>query len=269
MKVSHSIILTSLLVFSLQANDSDKWQQFHSEKALEGLDSEFEDSKPAKPKVIVKEKIVYKDKPVEVEKIIYKDKPVEVEKIVEVEKVVYRDRPTKEALNTPEPKQSTQRKYNTLYVDIAVPNDPTFVSDYLTLTERAGGLDWRKVDKMMLTAPNKGPFTITVSGKIELPQEISSDRIYIKPIVGPMIKELKVDGTAWTTTELNMLNSYKKTHTLPYSVSWTSSSWRNPKDFMKNVKNTLPTMRFLVSNKPIARGEKKEFMPARIFINQH
>ena len=247
----YSLIFSLFLVSSLHAKDAKMWQTVQADNAFKGLDAEFEE----KPQVLVKEKIVYKER------------PVEVEKIVEIEKIVYRDKPVKEPVQ--EQAKNTGRKYQTLFVDITVPNDPTFISDYVHLTERAGGLDWRKIDKLMLTAPARGPYSITVTGQIELPAEINSDRIYIKPIVGPMISELMVDGTSWTTSELNIINSYKKTNTLPFSISWKTGYYtNNPKSFMDNVKKNLPTMRFLVSNKPVERGEKKEFMPARIFITQ-
>jgi len=76
--------------------------------ALRGLDCEFEDctpkvSKPIEPKVIVKEKIIYRDRPVEVEKVIVK------------EKIVYRDKPVV-VTNTNQVKtQNNGRVYNSSF----------------------------------------------------------------------------------------------------------------------------------------------------------
>ena len=116
-------ITLSLLTMATLATASDYSRaNSASADALRGLDCEFEDcspkfSKPVEPKVIVKEKVVYRDRPVE--KIVYKDRPVEVEKIVVKEKVVYRDRPKPTTVVAPEeipaPAQADKRVYDAVF----------------------------------------------------------------------------------------------------------------------------------------------------------
>ncbi len=89
------ITLSILFLSQLSAeSDFDRANRVAAESA-KNLDCEFEECKPEPPKVIIKEKIVVKEKKVPVfiikERVVYKDRPVE--KVVVKEKIVYRDRP--------------------------------------------------------------------------------------------------------------------------------------------------------------------------------
>ena len=105
-------ITLSLLSIAMLANASD-YSRANSAAAdaLNDLDCDFEDCSKkvvVQPKVIVKEKIIYKDRPVE--KVIYRDR--------EVEKVVYRDKPTSKKQTTTI-SDKNKRIYNTTF-DIPV-----------------------------------------------------------------------------------------------------------------------------------------------------
>lgn len=108
------IILPLLAIFVL-ANASDYSRaNSASAEALRGLDCEFEDCTPVAPpppKIIVKEKVIYKDRPVivEKEKVIYRDRPI----IIQKEKVIYRDREVQRA--TKPVHQSQKRESKRLY----------------------------------------------------------------------------------------------------------------------------------------------------------
>ena len=126
------IILSLLAITALSQGSDFSRANSAAAEAMKGLDCEFEDctpkfSKPVAPKVIVKEKIIYRDRPVEVEKVIVK------------EKVVYRDRPTKTAVTpeiVPAPAQAGQRVYDATF-DIPV-------------VGVVGSSIWRKTEKFFI-----------------------------------------------------------------------------------------------------------------------
>ncbi|MEA2072888.1 MAG: hypothetical protein U9O86_04825 [Campylobacterota bacterium] len=256
-------LLGLLLMSTISANDYSR-ANTAADKSLRDLDCEFEDcsKKAPEPKVIIKEKIV--ERPVVVEKVVYKERPAKVETVV-VEKVVYKDRPIQK---TDKPQKiDSNRIYKKLYVDISVPNDPTFLSDFLYITPRAGGIDWNRIKKMCLSAPTRGPYTVKVTGMMEVPENITSDRIYVQPVAKKITNYLNIDGTPWNTQELNIKNAYKKSKAIPFNFTYTSKYYHhNINDFFKDIEALLPNVRFLISNKPVNRGEKKEFGEAKIFI---
>ena len=113
-------ITLSLLTIVILANASDSSRaNSAATDALKGLDCEFDDCsekviEQPKPKVVVKEKIVYKDKPVEKiivqEKVVYKDR--------EIEKIVYRDRPIPKTVEPVAPDKN--RRIYSITFDIPV-----------------------------------------------------------------------------------------------------------------------------------------------------
>jgi len=241
------IILVLSILLSSQVFAQSDFNRANSaaEKAAKALDCEFEDCEE-KPKVIIKEKIVpiilIHDNVIIKEKIIYKDRRVNTH-----QKSYYRD-----------------RLYDTLLVDISVPNDPTFISDYVHVTDGAGGLNWNAIKSEFMGASDRGPFKIKLTGMIELPRGIDAQRIYIKPILGPMNSSLKVDGISWNIKEINMLNAYSDTRVIPFSFTM-SYSW-SKKGFIQEIEKYLPRVRFLVSNKPQNRGEQKHFVQTKVFV---
>ena len=101
-------IMLSLLSVFVLVNGSDFDRAISaSANAMGSLDCEFEECSKPEPKVIVKEKVIYRDRPVVVEKVVVKEKVVYRDKPVEVEKVVYRDR---EVQRAPEPAHQSQRR---------------------------------------------------------------------------------------------------------------------------------------------------------------
>ena len=233
---------------------------------MSGLDCEFEDcTKKAEPKVVVKEKIVYRDRPVEKvvvkEKIVYRDRPVVQEK------VVYRDRPAAKVAKKETPAVAG-RTYNKLFIDVSAPGDPTFLSDYILRTQRASGLDWNPILKKIASGPKKGSYSVKISGMIELPEGITADKIYIKPTMKTMTKYLVIGGHPWTTQEFILDNAYKNDRTIPFYYNVKMRSYSDRGDFVSYITGNLTDLHILVSNKPTQRGEKKEFRKTRVFINE-
>lgn len=265
------LLLSIILATQVSAESSFDRANSAAQKASKSLDCEFEDCKPEPPKVIIKKQYV----PVVVvkEKIVTKEVPVEVEKIVEKEKIVYRDRvvhPEEVPAPISRPIEVEDKKYRTLFVDISIPNDPTFISEYLYIN-KAGGIDWNQIKKLFLTAP-KPPYTIKISGNIEVPAGINSERIYVKPVTDNGINaNLQIDGVSWDRPELNMVNAYKKTNTIPFTYIWTykpcCGSIKDRPKFLNMIEKAFPTIRFSISNKPTQRGARKDYTEAKIFIN--
>jgi len=263
------LVLSVLLLSGLSAQSSFDRANEAAEKAAKSLDCEFEDCKPEPPKVIIKKQYV----PVVIvkEKVVTKEVPVEVEKVIYKDRVVYKDRVIHdEEVPAPTPKIVTGRTYNTMFIDISVPNDPTFISDYIHITRRAGGFDWNEIKKKFLTAPTSGKYELKITGMIEIPAHIHSDRIYIKPVSGSKVyTNLVIDGTKWTTSELNILNGYKDSNVIPFSITISDHYYsKGNVRFISDAAKYFPTISFSISNKPTVRGERKEFVKTKVFINK-
>ena len=245
--------LVSILVLA-NASDSERVEKLY-DSAMDKLDCEFEDCSKPEPKVIIKEKIVYKDRPVEVEKVVLKEKIVE--------RVVYKDRPTKEIVISKAEPKITGRKYGKLFLNVSVTNDDNFVNDYVSISRRTGNFDWSALKAALSSAPG-GKTHLIISGMIELPEGIVAQDIIIKP-VGTRTTGLKVAGVTWNSTELNMPNAYKETKNIPFSCKlW----WWNPGDAVNWLNSNLSSLSFVISNKPTQRGEKKNFVATKIFIQE-
>ncbi|WP_373069352.1 hypothetical protein [Sulfurimonas sp.] len=259
------LLVSLLLVSSSYAEDYYKRANAAAEKAFDDMDCDFGDCKKEEPKpqVIIKEKIV--EKPVIVEKVIVQEKVVEKEVPVErvVEKVVYKDKPVTES--KPEV-VSSNRHYNKLYIDVAVPGDPTFYSDYLSRTQRASGVNWNPVKKALLNAPEKGSdFVVKIVGFIEVPASINSEKIYIKPLGKDITKYLVIDGNEWKSAQLMLENGYKETRKIPFYYKY-SSYYKS--SLINTMTNQMADISFLISNKPTERGEEKNYVKARVFIEE-
>ena len=246
------LVLSILLTSQLFAESAFDRANSAAEKASKGLDCEFEDCKPEPPKVIIKKEYV----PI----IVVKEKIVTKEVPIYTDRVIYKER----KVNTKQKLYDRERLYGTLLVDISVPNDPTFISDYVHVTDGAGDLNWNTIKSEFMGASDRGPFKIKLTGMIELPRGIDAQRIYIKPILGPMNSSLKVDGISWNIKEINMLNAYSDTRVIPFSFTM-SYSW-SKKGFIQEIEKYLPRVRFLVSNKPESRGERKNFVQTKVFV---
>ncbi len=251
------LVLSILLISNLSAeSDFDRANRVAAD-AAKNLDCEFEDCKPEPPKVIIKKEIVpiiiIKEVPVEVEKVVYKDRVIHSEVPVSRPDIVI-----------------SERVYDTMFIDVSVPNDPTFISDFLHITRGAGGFDWNEIKKRFLTAPSRGKYELKITGMIEIPAHINSDEIYIKPVSGSkMYNNLVIDGTKWTTPELIVLNIYKDSPKIPFSITISDSYYSDGnKRFISDAARYFPTMTFSISNKPTVRGERKKFVKAKIFINK-
>ncbi len=262
MKLSKTLLIATVLTLSLQADQSAQWQQFQSQQSLKGLDCEFEDcNKKTEPKVIVKEKVVYKDRPVEKvvvkEKIVYKDRPVE--------KVVYRDRPVEKK----QPQQAVNgRNYNKLFIDISTPADPTFLQDFIFRTSRANGLAWNVIVKKLDSAPqDHGTYSVKITGMIELPAGMNGKTLYIKPMMKNITSTFVVAEKPWKIREITINNSYTKDRAIPFYYYYKSSYYgdNNKKGFIKWMQATLPDISIMISDKEKKRGEEREYVKTKIF----
>ena len=244
------ILLTMALLSTLiQADQNAKWQQYQAQQAMKSLDCEFKDCTPkAKPQVIVKEKVVYRDR------VVYKDRPVVALA------------PAKVVKKTP---VIAGRTYNKLFIDISAPGDPTFLSDYIYLTQRASGLAWNPIMKKLKNAPTNGEFVLKIAGMIELPEGITSEKIYIQPTMKNITRHLVIGGKPWTTQEMILSNAYKKDRVIPFYIQVSYGNiYRSRSQFEAFIRDNFTDVQVLVSNKPVTRGENKEYKKTRIFINQ-
>lgn len=170
------IILSLLSVFVL-VNGSDFDRAISaSANAMGSLDCEFEDCTKPEPKVIVKEKVVYRDRPVVVEKVVVKERVVYKDKPVEVEKVVYRDRVIEKA-STPKPtKAITGRMYNKAFFDVHTQSQAPML-DYIKYTKR-GSFDVEQFADTVSKIKEKGA-KVYIKGSIEVPPSISTQQVYM------------------------------------------------------------------------------------------
>lgn len=258
MKLSKTLLIATVLTLSLQADQSAQWQQFQAQQALKGLDCEFEDcNKKSEPKVIVKEKVVYKDRPVEKvvvkEKVVYRDRPVE--------KVVYRDRPVQEKKTLD---AVDGRNYNKLFIDISTPNDPTFLQDFIYRTNRANGLAWNVILKKLESAPKDfGAYSVKITGMIELPKGMDGKKLYIKPMMKKITPNFVVAGKPWEIREIVLDNSYTQDRAIPFYFSFKDNDYR--RSFTNSMVAMLPDISIMISDKEKKRGEDRVYVKTRIF----
>ena len=250
MKLHKALLLPTLFALALQADQSAQWQQYQAQQAMHDLDCEFKDcTQKVEPKVIVKEKIVYKDRP--------------VEKIVIKEKVVYKDRPVEQ----PQPQQQgvPGRNYDKLFIDISAPNDPTYIQDFIYRTNRAGGLDWNRIFKQLSDAPRDGEYRVKITGMIELPQGLNGKTLYIKPLMKDINPKLVIGGKAWKIREITLDNAYTQDRAIPFYYTYKTTGYRSKSDLINDVAKELADISVVISDQKKQRGVQREYLKARVF----
>lgn len=255
-KVFSSLILGVLLSVSLNASQQ-------SDKGFKDLDCEIEGCpvvKPAEPKVIEKEKIIYVDKPVVQEKI--------VEKVVEKEKIIYVE---KEPKVEQKPQAQTVvvpgRKYEIAFIDVSSPNDAKFIEDYITTVRGASGLDWGKFSTRF-KGREYGRWSVKISASIELPEGIDGKTILVKQR-GDEHRFIKIDGQplADDDTHIVLENRYQASRKIPF-VFTVHDSYQNGEGMYRWLEKYMTSIAISFANKPDKRGEKEVFVPARFFIEE-
>jgi len=163
------IVLSLLSVFVL-ANASDYSRANAAAKdAFKDFDCEFGDCPKAdpKPQVIIKEKVVIKEVPVEVEKVVVK------------EKIVYRDRPAaqeQKVVSVAEPKAVAGRVYNKAFFDVHTKSQAPML-DYISFTPRASFNIEQFVDTVSKIKEKKTK--VYIHGQIAVPKSITTSQVYM------------------------------------------------------------------------------------------
>jgi len=181
------VLILFSLVFSLNASEYDRANAAAS-KAFSSFDCEFEDcpKEVPKPQIIIKEKVVYKDRPVIVEKIVqkekvvYRDKPVIVHKVVEKEKVVYRDRPVQKSKPVAVAKEpvhiSSNRVYHKAFFDVHTKTQAPML-DYIKYTKRASFDVGQFADTVSKIKEKKTK--VYIYGSLSVPNSIKTKQVYM------------------------------------------------------------------------------------------
>jgi hypothetical protein len=209
-----------LMVSAAYAGPSDDqlWQQFQSDKAMKGLDAEFEEKQP-EPEVIVKEKVIVKEVPVErvkvVEKVVIKEVPVEKEVIKEV--------PAPVAAPAPKPAADDGRTFNKAFFDIHSKTQAPIL-DYIAFKGQRRSFDVEHFANMVSKIRDQH-IDVYIQGNIAVPDSITTEQVYVN--VGPKYSH-------------NYYNYWKKN--IYYNGSDIA---QNAEDFLANVKTDKAGNRYV------------------------
>ncbi len=162
------IVLVLLSIFVLSNASDYSRAKANAKDSLKSLDCDFGDCEKEAPKVIVIVK----------EKTIVKEVPVEVEKEVIVEKVVYRDRePVVAPVIVPKevviPKNRT---YNKAFFDVHARSQAPML-DYITYSKR-GSFDIKQYVDTVKKIKERGT-KVYISGMLEVPSTVNSSQVYM------------------------------------------------------------------------------------------
>ncbi len=268
------LVLSMVVLFSLsQAAGSDYYRANAVAKdAFKGLDCEFDDcpKEEVKPKVV--EKIVYKDRPVEVEKV------VEVEKIVE--KVIYRDRPApviepeepSPVVKVQEDVTNDALTYNKAFFDVHAKSQAPML-DFITYTPRASFNVAQFVDTV---SKIKEEYTkVYIHGSIQVPDSITTDEVYINAgekyyygYYSYWKKEIYYNGsTTRQNSDYFLVGVKKDASGVRYVDYKIYILLEYPWKIDASEENVAPNT-FHFSMAPKVRGFKEKFVPAKIFIKE-
>ncbi len=263
-----SILLTSQL---FAQSDFDR-ANAAAEKASKGLDCEFEDCTPKKPKVIIKKQYV----PVVVvkEKIVTKEVPVE--KIVEKEKIIYRDRPAPviaETIPAPVSKKAvTGRTYNKAFFDVHTKTQAPML-DYIKYTTRGSF----NVDQFADTVSKikERDVKVYIHGSIAVPSSITTNQVYMN--VGPKYyysyynywkKEIRYNNSnSRQNSDYFLVNVKKDSNGNRYVDYKIYILLSKPWKINAAEENVAPNT-FFFKMAPKVRGFKNKFVKAEIFITE-
>jgi len=280
------VLLLSIVFLSstLSAeSDFDRANRVAAEAAKD-LDCEFEDCKPEPPKVIVKEKIVVKEKKVPVfivkDRVVVKNrvivKEVPVEKIVQKEKIVYRDRPAPvmaETIPAPEPvKAVTGRTYNKAFFDVHTKTQAPML-DYIKYSTRGSF----NVDQFADTVSKiKEKYAkVYIHGSVAVPSSITTNQVYMN--VGPKYfygyysywkKEIFYNGSnARQNSDYFLVNVKKDNNGNRYVDYKISILLHKPWKINAAEENVAPNT-FFFKMAPKVRGFKNKFVKVETYITE-
>lgn len=152
------LLILSIFVF---ANASEYSRSNAAAKeAFKDLDCDFGDC--PKPEVIIQERVIIKEVPVEIEKVIVK------------ETIIYRDSPIEEV--APIPKAITGRNYNKAFFDVHTKTQAPML-DYISFTSRTSFNIEHFVDT--LRRIKEYNTKVYIHGQIAVPNSINTSQVYI------------------------------------------------------------------------------------------
>ena len=266
------ILVLSVLFISIVSaeSDFDRANRVAAE-ASKDLDCDFEDCKE-EPKVIIKKELV----PVIIikEKIVTKEVPVEVEKVIVKEKVVYRDRIVHaEEVPVPEPtKAVTGRTYNKAFFDVHTKSQAPML-DYIKYSTRGSF----NVDQFADTVSKiKEKYAkVYIHGSIAVPSSITTNQVYMN--VGPKYhysyysywkKEIFYNGsTARQNSDYFLVNVKKDNNGNRYVDYKIFTLLEKPWKINAAEENVAPNT-FFFKMAPKVRGFKNKFVKVEVFITE-
>lgn len=262
------IVLLLLSVFVL-ANASDYARSNAAAKeALKEIDCDFEDCQKAAPVVIIQEKVIIKEVPVEVEKIVTK------------EKIIYVDRPAEEEIVAAPvveekitPKATVEgRTYNRAFFDVHAPSQAPML-DYIKFTSRASFSIEHFVDTVNKIKEKNTK--VYIHGQIAVPSTITTSQVYMN--VG---QKYRSGYYNYWKKEIYYNNSSTAQNADYFLVDVQSDSNGNryvdykiyiflesPWKIVASEENYAPNT-FFFKMAPKIRGFKDQFVKAEIYIAQ-
>ena len=258
------LVLSMLLSTQLFAQSDFDRANAAAEKASKSLDCEFEDCKPEPPKVIIKKQYV----PV----VVIKEKIVTKEVPVEVKKVVYRDRVVHaEEVPAPVPvKAVSGRTYNKAFFDVHTKTQAPML-DYIKFTTRGSF----NVDQFADTVSKikEKDVKVYIHGSIAVPSSITTNQVYMN--VGPKYfynyysswkKEIRYNNsTSRQNSDYFLVNVKKDSNGNRYVDYKIYILLSKPWKINAAEENVAPNT-FFFKMAPKVRGFKNKFVKAEIFI---
>ncbi|MBU0721369.1 hypothetical protein KJ877_08500 [bacterium] len=162
------IVLSVLMMFAVSHASDYERANAAAKEALQGLDCDFGDcpKEEVKPQVIVKEKVIYVDKPVVVEKV--------------VEKVVYKEKAEPELIPAPQKADSDKavegRTYNKAFFDVHSKSQAPML-DYIKYSNR-GSFDIEQFADTVSKIKEKDA-NVYIHGSLEVPDSITTEQVYM------------------------------------------------------------------------------------------
>jgi len=251
------IVLATMCCFMLVNASSISQANAAAKDAVRGLDCEFEDCSKPEPQIIIKEKKVYIDRPVE--------KVVVKEKVVYRDKVVYKDKPTQ----TPQADANDNRVYNKAFFDIHTKSQAPIL-DYITFNDRSSFDIKQYIDSV--TKIKENSTKVYIYGSIAVPESIKTEQVYIyngdkyfyhyydwgKKIYYNNSKNRQ-------NSDYFLVNVKKDANGKRYVDYKIYLLLEHARDLKESEENVAPNT-FFFKMAPKVRGFKNKFVKAKIFI---
>jgi hypothetical protein len=274
--------LSILLISQLSAESSFDRANRVAAEAAKNLDCEFEDCTPKEPKVIIKEKIVIKEKKVPVfiikERVVVKEKKVPIiivkEKVVYKDRIVYKDRVVHpELVPAPAPvvNVASDRIYNKAFFDVHAKNQAPML-DYITFSKRASFDIKQFIDSVTKIKSNYTKAYI--HGSIAIPDSIKTAQVYVdagqkyhyssygwsKAIRYNKMKN-RQDSDYFLVSAISDKNGHRY---IDYKIKL---DLKYARDLKESEENVAPNT-FFFKIAPKVRGFKNKFIKTTVFITE-